>query len=206
METEFKFYMAAWSAALAAGVIVFLFKRKAILPACPGYFRFMAMPWKVVTFVIAATGLTVVAPYTGDVTWDYADSLFMSVLTYVTAPWSVGILYRALRKQAGWGEAYIAACLWLFSASWAYDLYIVWRDGVYPATWLANLYLSSIMYLLAGLLWNLDWSAERKLHFAFMQEAWPQPNPNPVFTKLLWIASPITLFVAVLILAFLLPQ
>ena len=107
-----------------------------------------------------------------------------------------------MRRQAGWGEAYIAACLWLFSASWSYDLYLVWRDGIYPPTWQANLYLSSILYLLAGMFWNLDWTAGRGLHFAFMQDGWPAPNPNPVFTKLLWLGLPIMLFVAILILAF----
>jgi len=202
METEFKIYMAGWGAALAAAVIVFVLKRKTILPTCPFYFQFLRMPWKVITFVIAATGMTVIAPYTGDPTWDYFDALFMSVLTFLTAPWAVGILYRAFRKQAGWGEAYIAACLWLFSASWSYDLYIVVRDGIYPPTWQANLVLSSILYLLAGMLWNLDWTAERGLHFAFMQDGWPAPNPNPVFTKLLWIGLPIMLFVTILILAF----
>ena len=160
------------------------------------------MPWKVITFVIAATGMTVIAPYTGDPTWDTVDALFMSVLTYLTAPWAVGILYRALRRKAGWGETYIAACLWLFSASWSYDLYLVWRDGIYPPTWQANLYLSSILYLLAGMFWNLDWTAGRGLHFAFMQDGWPAPNPNPVFAKLLWLGLPIMLFVAILILAF----
>jgi hypothetical protein len=203
METEFKIYMVGWGAALLIGAVVFVIKRKTILTTCPGYFKFLAMPWKVITFVIAATGMTVIAPYTGDPTWDYIDALFMSVLTYLSAPWSVGILYRAIRKQAGGGEAYIAACLWLFSASWSYDLYIVLRDGIYPPTWLANLYLSSILYLLAGLLWNLDWTAERRLHFAFMKDGWPAPNPNPVFTKLLWLALPLMLFVAILILAFL---
>ena len=203
MENEFKIYMACWGTALLVGAVVFVIKRKSILPTCPGYFKFLAMPWKVVTFVIAATGMTVIAPYTGDPTWDYVDALFMSALTYLTAPWSVGILYRAIRKQAGWGEAYIAACLWLFSASWSYDLYIVLRDGIYPPTWESNLYLSSILYLLAGLFWNLDWSKEHGLHFAFMQDSWPVDNPNTVFTKLLWLALPLMLFVAILILAFL---
>ncbi len=203
MGTEFTFYLAGWSAALLVAVVVFVIKKKSILPTCPGYFKFLSMPWKVVTFVIATTGMTVIAPYTGDPTWDYVDALFMSILTFLSAPWAVGILFRAMRQQTGWGEAYIAACLWLFSASWSYDLYIVLRDGIYPPTWQANLYLSSILYLLAGLFWNLDWSKERGLHFAFMQDGWPAPNPNPVFTKLLWLALPLMLFVTILILAFL---
>jgi hypothetical protein len=202
METEFKIYMAAWGTALLVGAVVFVIKRKTVLPTCPGYFKFLTMPWKVITFVIATSGLTIIGGLTWDTTWDAVDSIFMSVLTFLTAPWAVGILYRAFRKQTGWGEAYIAVCLWLFSASWSYDLYIVLRDGVYPLTWQANLYLSSILYLMAGMLWNLDWTTERRLHFAFMKDDWPAPNPNPVFTKLLGLALPIILFVAILFLAF----
>jgi len=202
MEIEFKIYMAGWGTALLVGAVVFVLKRNSILPTCPGYFKFLAMPWKVITFVIAASGLTIIGGLTWDTTWDAVDSIFMSVLTFLTAPWAVGILYRALRKRAGWREAYIAICLWLFSASWSYDLYIVLRDGIYPLTWQANLYLSSILYLMAGMLWNLDWTTERGLHFAFMKDDWPVPNPNPVFTKLLGLALPIILFVAILFLAF----
>ena len=61
METKFKIYMAGWGAALLAGTVVFVVKRQTLLPTCPGYFKFLAMPWKVVTFVIAATGMTVIA-------------------------------------------------------------------------------------------------------------------------------------------------
>ncbi len=195
--------MAAWIAALLVGVAVFVIKRKSIIPTIPGYLKFLTTSWKLITFGIAAIGMTVIAPYTGDPTWDYVDAMFMSALTFLTAPWAVGMLYRAiLIKQADWGKAYIAACLWLFSASWSYDLYIVLRDGIYPLTWLANLYLSSILYLLAGMLWNLDWTSGRGLHFAFIKDNWFEPNPNPVFIKLLWLGLPIMLFVAILILAF----
>ena len=195
--------MAAWIAALLVGVAVFVIKRKSIIPTIPGYLKFLTTSWKLITFGIAAIGMTVIAPYTGDPTWDYVDAMFMSALTFLIAPWAVGMLYRAiLIKQADWGKAYIAACLWLFSASWSYDLYIVLRDGIYPLTWLANLYLSSILYLLAGMLWNLDWTSGRGLHFAFIKDNWFEPNPNPVFIKLLWLGLPIMLFVAILILAF----
>jgi hypothetical protein len=53
----------------------------------------------------------------------------------------------------------VALCLWLFSASWSYDLYLLLRDGSYPVTWLANLFASSLLYLSAGLFWNLHWTA-----------------------------------------------
>jgi hypothetical protein len=55
--------------------------------------------WKIVTFIISAIGLTVIAPYTGDPTWDYVDAAFMSILTYTTAPWVVGTIYLTLRGK-----------------------------------------------------------------------------------------------------------
>ena len=60
METEFKIYMAAWGTALLVGAVVFVIKRKTVLPTCPGYFKFLTMPWKVITFVIATSGLTII--------------------------------------------------------------------------------------------------------------------------------------------------
>ena len=44
------------------------------------------------TFVVATAGITLIAPYSGDPTWDYVDSVFMSVLAFATAPWVVGRL------------------------------------------------------------------------------------------------------------------
>jgi len=50
-------------------------------------------------FLIALSAIVILAPYTGDPTWDYFDAAFMSILTYITAPWSVGTLFRFLKKQ-----------------------------------------------------------------------------------------------------------
>jgi hypothetical protein len=54
------------------------------------YWRFVARPWNLATFAGAMAGLVLVAPYTGDLTWDYVDAVFMSVLTFASAPWLVG--------------------------------------------------------------------------------------------------------------------
>ena len=108
-----------------------------------------------------------IAPYTGDPTWDYFDALMMSVLTFTTAPWAVGTLYRALRRKADVAQAYVALCALLFSASWCYDIYLVFRDGIYPATWRANFAASSILYLLAGMLWSLEWRPARVSHWGY---------------------------------------
>ncbi len=99
------------------------------------YWRFLARPWKLTTFAVAAAGLIVIAPYTGDPTWDHVDAAFMSILAFGTAPWAVETLYRAVRDRVPRRQTFVALCVWLFSASWSYDLYLLVRDGHYPVTW-----------------------------------------------------------------------
>ena len=53
---------------------------------------------------------------------------------------------------------------------WTYDAYIVFRDGVYPPSWLPNLGLSGPISLSAGLFWNLR---PGPTYFAFREPAWP---------------------------------
>ena len=161
MEAWIPIYIAAWTAACVGAAALCLTGRAAFGPVRREYLTFLFVPWKLWTFAVAAGGLTVMAPYTGDPTWDYVDSLFMSVTTFLSAPWAAGVIYRALRGPLKFGTLYVAVCTWLFSASWSYDLYIFLRDGVYPATWWANLCASSVLYLSAGLFWNLEWTPER---------------------------------------------
>lgn len=166
------------------------------------YWQLILEPWKVLTAGVATVGFMVMAPYTGDPTWDYVDAFFMSALTYVTAPWCVGVLYRSARRQERWQSWYVAVCSWFFSASWSYDLYIWVRDGYYPLTWTSNIVASSFLYLMAGLLWNLEWQPGRGLHFAFMTIDWPQP-PLQRSWRVVWLALPIILVVAVMMGQFL---
>jgi hypothetical protein len=161
------------------------------------------MPWKTVTFTVATISLTVIAPYTGDPTWDYFDALFMSVLTFFTAPWVTGVLYKVGKRELPPKQAFVAVCLWMFSASWSYDLYLLIRDGYYPVTWLPNIFASSSLYISGGLLWNLDWRKKRGVIFSFMEADWPVPSSHPVFWKIIGFALPFMILVASLILYFL---
>ena len=70
----------------------------------------------------ATTWITLIAPYTGDPTWDYFDALFMSVLAFTTAPWTVGTLYRVVQSQLPARQGFVAFGVGMFSASWSYDL------------------------------------------------------------------------------------
>jgi hypothetical protein len=130
----------------------------------------------------------------------------MSVFTYVTAPSVIGTLYLAIRKRVSLGNVYLAICLWMFSTSWSYDLYIVLRDGNYPVTWTANIFASAVLYVSAGMMWNLDWRINRGLTFSFLEEGWPNNSAESQFAKVAWVALPFILLVAVSALYFVIPN
>jgi len=85
---------------------------------------------------------------------------------------------------------YIAICVWMFSASWSYDLYLVLRDGSYPTTWFPNIFASSVLYLSAGLLWSLENVEGRGVIFGFMDPSWPLVSKSGKFTRIVWYALP----------------
>lgn len=120
---------------------------------------------------LAAFGL--LAPLTGDPTWDAIDATFMSVGCYVTAPWACATVYRAARGRSSVLEVVLAVIAWCFVASWSYDLYLVVRDGVFPPTSRENFFASTILYVLGGLFFSLGQHQDRGLVFVFMDERWP---------------------------------
>ena len=196
-------YMSLWTAACVYAVYLLIRDRTSFVVFRRAYYDYLFQGWKVATFGIACSAFVFLSPYMGDPTWDYIDGAFMSILTYITAPWCVAALYATLKRQAGWRVAYVAICAWLFTASWSYDGYLVLRDGVYPSTWRENLAASSVLYLAAGLFWNLAYDEHRGVMFGFMQEGWPQANASGHFRKLLWFAIPLMLLVAGVFVPFL---
>ena len=189
MDPFFTYYIAFWSAACALAIVLFLRDSSAFAIGRRGYWQFLAEPWKLATFVAGAALITLVAPYTGDPTWDRFDGLFMSVFCFATAPWVVATLFFMARRRVAWREAYVAICAWFFSASWSYDIYLVWRDGDYPSTWAPNLLASSVIYLSAGLFWNLEWQRGRGVIFSFMRDGWPSRPAESAFLRLLGYAA-----------------
>jgi len=204
VEPFFKYYIAAWSVACLLALVLLLRDPAAFAVCRRGYRHFLGEPWKLATFVAGAALITLVAPYTGDPTWDRVDGFFMSVFCFTTAPWVVATLYRIPRRQAAPKEAFVAACAWLFSASWSYDIYLVWRDGNYPNTWLPNLFASSVIYLAAGLFWNLEWQPGRGVIFSFMREGWPSRPATSSFFRLLGYATIFALPAVAAVLVFVL--
>jgi len=183
----FGLYIASWTTACLVALALYLARRDRYAISQRRYWQFLTEPWKVATFVAGAALITLVAPYSGDPTWDYYDGFFMSVFCYTTAPWVVGVLYQAARGQAKPDEVYIAVCAWLFSASWSYDIYQLWRHGYYPITWFSNLFASSLIYLCAGLFWNLEHVPGRGVIFSFMRAGWPSRATQSSFWRIaLW--------------------
>lgn len=172
-------YMSGWMSFCLAAIVVIWQNRADCTLFRPIYLRTLLVPWKLVLFAIALVFFIVAAPYAGDPTWDEVDATFMAVLTYVSAPWSVGTLYRWARGRERRQMAFVALGVWLFSASFSYDLYIFLRHGHYPSSWWSNVVASSVLYSSAGLLWSLEVRAERGVVFSFMVDPWLEAESKP---------------------------
>jgi hypothetical protein len=202
MTPFFKTYIIGWVAACFVALYLFIKERGNIGLSRAAYWRFIFKPWRLMTFAIACLGMIVIAPYTGDPTWDYFDAFFMSTLTYLTSPWSIGALYNAGKGKLKLSHAYVAICLWMFSASWSYDIYLLLRDRNYPITWFSNIFASSVLYVSAGLFWSLDFIQGKRVTFAFMEKNWPDSTSESPFSKIMWYALPFMALVSFLILYF----
>ena len=164
-------YLAAWSFACIAALVVAAARWRSFAIARRSYLVGMTRPWKLATFALAFAGIVLVAPRSGDPTWDHWDAAFMAILVYTTAPWTLGVLVRA--RTRGSAEIYAAMCTWLFSASFSYDLYILVRDHHYPRSWWSNLIVSSALYGLGGAMWSLRGQRGGRPTFAFLRDDWP---------------------------------
>ncbi len=195
-------YIACWvTACLAAGAELAL-KRRSYALFTRAYWRFVARGWKVATFAVALAFFVVAAPHTGDPTWDWIDASFMSVLTFATAPWSVGVMVRGVRRKLPRRQMFVAGCVWMFSASWSYDLYILLRDGFYPPTWSSNIVASSVLYACAGMMWSLELRPGRGLTFAFLEPEWFETHAGGSSFRVIAFALVFMALVAAMMLPF----
>ena len=72
------------------------------------YWPYITTKWKLVTFAISVTFVSFAGPYTYDPTWDFVSGFGMSLLTYLTAPWSVGVIYQFIKKQRSLSDFFVA--------------------------------------------------------------------------------------------------
>src|SRR4051794_23931504 len=147
------------------------------LPDMDNYWRWLLVPWKLATAGIATMVLVAAGPLSGDPDWDPFLALLMSALTFASAPWVVGTVWR--RRQL-----FAAAVFWLASTMAVFEVYWFARRGVWPEAPLANLAASTVLYAAGGLLWNLEWRFDQGIVFAFRQRAWPRVRAQPSFWRL----------------------
>lgn len=167
------FVVGSWLACLAAlGLVA---ARPAAFSVTSSAYRVRLLrPWRLVTFVLSAAVFVFGAPYMGDPTWDHAVGALMSGFTYLLAPWSIGTLYRFVRRHASTQSALVAIAGWLLATSSCYETYLLFRDERLPPTTFSNLVASTTAFFAAGLFWSLTNAPGRGVVFAFMLDEWPK--------------------------------
>jgi hypothetical protein len=203
----FQEYMAVWISICTGAAILVVRERRTLFPEFRRYFAFLLIPWKLCLFVIAFIFVTFAGRYTNDETWDWVTGSGMSILTFLTAPLSVGLIYQVLMGRRPPRYLVIAFAMLLFSSSWFYDSYLLIRDGAYTRRWAGNLMLSPFIYLAAGILWNLeakegsDFSDGDRIRLSFVRMDWPSRPTNTSFEPLIVISIPLIMIAAFVIVA-----
>jgi hypothetical protein len=195
-------YTVCWVCFCLVAVGILLADRKRLGPELRQYVRFLCVPWKLFIFIPALLFVTFAGHFTDDETWDIVSGGMMSILTYATAPYSVGLAYQVLRGKRPPQYLIVAIALCLFSSSWCYDAYLYLRDGHYTARWLGNLMLSPIMYTAGGLLWNLEPKNGLFASFSFLRPNWPEPAADNSFRALLPIAMTLIALVGSMLISY----
>ena len=180
-------YTIGWSLFSLGALILAIRRHRTILLCRRDYWLFLSQPWRLIIFAVALVGFIVLAPYAGDPTWDWVDATFMGLLTFTTAPYALGVMVRCFRDRCERWQLLPAAALWLLSASWIYDAYVWWRDGMYPCTWWSNLLVSSILYFAGGTFWSLTVRPERGVTFAFLEVRWFEPKKEKLTARMMLV-------------------
>ena len=201
-------YIAVWLSFCLAALLILLWDRKRLLPEWREYFSFLCVPWKLWLFVPAFLFVTFAGHFTNDETWDVVTGSGMAILTFLSAPWVVGLIFKVFVGRRPLRYLIVALALLLFSSSWFYDGYLLWRDGAYTSRWLGNLMLSPCIYVAAGLLWNLeakdsgDFYEESRFRLSFTREDWPKRPVDTRFGPIIFVSIPFILIAAFVLVAF----
>jgi hypothetical protein len=200
-------YIAIWASFCLVAVSILVWDRKRLLPEWREYWSFLSVPWKLCLFVPAFLFVTFAGRYTNDETWDFVTGSGMATLTFLTAPWSIGLIYQVLIGRRSSQYLVVAIAFLFFSSSWFYDAYLLWRDGVYTPRWAGNLMLSPFIYVAAGMLWNLE-AKHGDIHdgwdfrLSFTRADWPSRPVDIRFAPLIFASIPFILIAAFVLVAF----
>ena len=151
-----KLYMLAYSLCLLTSIGLIIKNRVEYNLFTKDYWRFIFTPTKFTIYIIGTLGLIIPVPFLNYHSWDYPIAVFQPILAYLTAPWSIGVLYRMIKGTIKFSEIFIAYCMMLFAGSWSVELYLIFRDGYYMPDWIINIPIGICCYLLVGFLWNID--------------------------------------------------
>jgi len=197
-----RWYVAGWCAfcLVAAGILVN--DRLRVCREIRQYWAYITMPWKLALFAPAFLFVTFAGRFTDDETWDVVTGGGMSLLTFTSAPWCLGVVYQALTGRRQRRDLVVAAALLLFSSSWFYDGYLLLRDGSYTTRWWSNLMLSPIIYVAAGLLWNLEARGRFGAGLGFLRSDWPACPADRRFLPVLLASVPLILIAGFVLTAF----
>jgi hypothetical protein len=204
----FSKYIALWMSFCLVAVLILVWDRKRLIPEWREYLRFLSAPWKLWMFVPAFLFVTFAGPYTDDETWDWVTGSGMAILTFLTAPWVVGLIYQVFVGRRPARYLVVALALLLFSSSWFYDGYLLWRDGAYTQRWAGNLMLSPFIYVAAGMLWNLEAKPRVGFHgdsgfrLSFVREDWPRRPVDTRFGPLVLVSIPFIVIAAFVLVEF----
>ena len=110
-------YIALWVSFCIAAVSVLLLDRKRLIPEWREYWHFLTVSWKLCLFVPAFLFVTFAGRYTNDETWDVVTGSGMAILTFLTAPWVVGLIYQVFVGRRPVRYLIVALALLLFSSS-----------------------------------------------------------------------------------------
>lgn len=166
------------------------------------YLRFLFVRWKIITFIFAVSLLIILSYFVNDPTWDVGVSVLMGAMTYVFAPYTVFYLYDSIKKRKLKGTTFNALFFMIFSSGWTYDIYNYLKLGHIPNSWLENLILSSLIYLVAGFFWNLSEINEKPL-LSIGNTNWPKVHNNIGIKTFLQFIVPIGICVSIFFLLFL---
>ncbi len=197
-----KFYVIFWVSFCIVALGILVKDRKQLCLEWGDYIRFLFIQWKLAIFVPAFLFVTFAGRFTDDETWDIVTGSVMSILTFLTAPWVLGVFYQVLKGKKPPRYIIVAIALCLFSCSWFYDGYLYWRDGHYTSKWQGNLLLSPIVYFAAAQLWNLEVWNDRFVRPAFLRSDWPKPPIDQRFGPILYASIPFILIATGMLIAF----
>jgi len=201
-------YLAIWASFCLVAVFILILDRKRLFLESREYLSSLCVPWKLCLFVPALIFVTFAGRYTNDETWDLVTGSGMAILTFLTAPWAIGLIYQVFVGRRPVRYLVVALALLLFSSSWFYDGYLLLRDGAYTGRWAGNLMLSPFIYVAAGMLWNLeakereDFGAGSGFRMSFVRADWPKRPVDTRFGPLVMISIPFIVIAAFVLVAF----